>query len=108
MGQTGARVVMVAVQASLLVAAGPWRGSPGAVAAEPDRSAPRAADAPRAEDAGRPLPECFLVTNEGSALLGADGAEIERLDPITNAWGALSRDGRWVAYGRSAPGLNQD
>lgn len=40
----------------------------------------------------------FFVIDRGTALLGPDGKEIERLDDITFAAGALSPDGRWVAY----------
>ena len=47
------------------------------------------------------LPERFLVTYRGCALLGPDGEEKERLESITNGAGAISPDGRWVAFGRS-------
>jgi hypothetical protein len=106
--KTGARPLIVAVQACLLVAPGAWRWSPRAVAAEPARSAPAEAGAPGADDAARSPRECFFVIDHGSALLGADGVELERLDPVMNSWGALSRDGRWVAFGRSAPDRNPD
>jgi hypothetical protein len=45
----------------------------------------------------------FLVRHNGSALLGANGEEIERLDTKTGAAGALSPDGKWVVFATKAP-----
>jgi Tol biopolymer transport system component len=56
-----------------------------------------------AGESDRPLTESFLVTDDGYALLGPDGAEIDRLDSITNAAGAISPDGHWVAFSRARP-----
>ncbi len=47
------------------------------------------------------LPERFMVIDHGCALLGPDGEEIERLDSITNAVGAISPDGRFVLFSKS-------
>jgi Tol biopolymer transport system component len=55
------------------------------VAAEPDRA----------------VPERFLVTYKGCALLGPDGEEKERLETITNGAAAISPDGLWVAFSQS-------
>jgi Tol biopolymer transport system component len=45
-----------------------------------------------------PGPETFLVIDQGCALLGPDGEEVHRLERITNAAGATSPDGHWVAF----------
>jgi Tol biopolymer transport system component len=45
----------------------------------------------------------FLVRERGYALLNRDGQEVQRLETITNAAGALSPDGRWVAFSKSEP-----
>lgn len=87
MGHSGARGVILAVLVRVLVGAGAWCW----------------ADEPGPELAERPLPECYFVVHKGTALLGADGSEIERLDAITSAAGAISPDGRWVAFSRSRP-----
>lgn len=50
-----------------------------------------------------PAAEEFFVIDGGTALLGADGKERERLDSIAYAAGNLSPDGRWVAFARSSP-----
>lgn len=42
----------------------------------------------------------FLVRHNGYALLGPDGQEQERLESKSGAAGALSPDGRWVAFAR--------
>src|SRR3954465_12365789 len=55
-----------------------------------------------------PLPERFLVTYRGCALLGPDGEEKERLESITNGAGAISPDGRWVAFSKSRPNPPSD
>ncbi len=49
----------------------------------------------------RHAPDTFMVIDRGTALLGPDGEEIERLHSIAYAAGALSPDGRWVAFARS-------
>jgi Tol biopolymer transport system component len=54
-------------------------------------------------ESDRPLAEAFLVIDRGCALLGANGEEIERLESITNAAGAISPDGHWVAFSSSRP-----
>jgi hypothetical protein len=54
-------------------------------------------------EADRPVPETFLVIDQGCALLGPNGEEIERLESITNAAGAISPDGHWVAFSKSRP-----
>ncbi len=49
------------------------------------------------------LPERFMVTDPGYALLGPDGRETERLEPNMNGGGAISPDGRWLAFSKSEP-----
>lgn len=58
----------------------------------------------RIADAGeaRPGSHTFMVIDKGTALLGPDGEEIERLDPFAHAAGGLSPDGRWVAFAQSS------
>src|SRR4051812_28803085 len=56
-----------------------------------------------AGESDRPLTEAFLVIDRGCALLGPDGEEIERLESITYAAGAISPDGHRVAFSRSRP-----
>lgn len=48
----------------------------------------------------QPLPERFLVRHQGYALLGPGGEEAERLESITNGTGAISPDGRWIAFSK--------
>lgn len=54
-------------------------------------------------DPARPIPERYLVRERGYRLLGPDGEEKERLDSIANGAGAISSDGRRVAFSRSRP-----
>src|SRR5258708_4783214 len=59
----------------------------------------------------RPGSGAFFVIDRGTALLGPDGEEIERLDSITYAAGALSPDGNWVAFsqsGEAVPGAKRE
>jgi hypothetical protein len=49
----------------------------------------------------RPVRDTFMVIDRGTALLGPDGEEIERLESIAHAAGALSPDGHWVAFAQS-------
>ncbi len=59
----------------------------------------------QASDAvARPMPERFMVGHQGYALLGADGEEKERLDSMTSGAGAISPDGRWMAFPELEPG----
>jgi hypothetical protein len=58
------------------------------------------------QNAARPdsrMPERIMVMDWGCALLGPDGEEKERLDTTSNEPGAISPDGRWVAFIRSEP-----
>jgi Tol biopolymer transport system component len=64
---------------------------------------PAAAGRPAAAGPDRPMPERFMVTYRGCALLGPDGEEKERLESITSRAGAISPDGRWVAFSKSEP-----
>jgi hypothetical protein len=47
----------------------------------------------------RPASDTFMVIDRGTALLGPDGEEIERLESIAHAAGALSQ--RWPTEGCS-------
>jgi hypothetical protein len=66
-----------------------------AAQASPDAAHPQAALLP-----DRRLPERFLVIDHGCALLGPDGVEKERLDPITSAVGGISPDGRLLLFSK--------
>jgi Tol biopolymer transport system component len=63
---------------------------------------------PAAEQSDRRPAERFFVIDRGTALLGPDGTETERLDSIANAAGGISPDGRWVAFARSDPNSPAD
>jgi dipeptidyl aminopeptidase/acylaminoacyl peptidase len=52
--------------------------------------------------------DTFLVIDRGIVLLGPDGEEIERLDSISHAAGALSPDGHWVAFAQSRQNEYED
>jgi Tol biopolymer transport system component len=54
-----------------------------------------------AHSGDRPASDIFMVIDQGTALLGPDGEEIERLDSLAHAAGALSADGRWIAFAQS-------
>ena len=51
----------------------------------------------------RPIPERFMVIENGCALLGPDGEEKERLESISSGTGAISPDGRWLAFDKAEP-----
>jgi len=49
----------------------------------------------------------MVIDPDGTALLGPDGDEIERLDPVVHAAGAISPDALWLAFahaGQIEPG----
>ena len=51
---------------------------------------PTSADGQAVAGPDQSLPERFMVTYRGCALLGPDGEEKERLESITNGAGAIS------------------
>jgi len=52
-------------------------------------------------DEARPVGDTFMVIDRGTAMIGADGEELERLSATTHAAGALSPDGHWIAFSES-------
>jgi WD40 repeat protein len=49
-------------------------------------------------DENRPSSTAFFVIDKGTALLGPEGEEIERLSDVTYGAGALSPDGKWIVF----------